>query len=162
MAQKRISKISYKGGDNGAAISFEEIINDKNTKDTIFKSVEEPHADFKNALQNLCTAVYEILLFPKEYAEEAMRITSVSYSYNEDADVKGAVITGLITLETSAAPFCFNTPHLAYSAYSESNTSPTMPEMAINLLEKLEEEALEYVNGKRSQMAFDFAGQVAA
>ncbi|MEI6730418.1 MAG: hypothetical protein WCL30_04095 [Pseudomonadota bacterium] len=150
----RISKVSFKDGK--IKICTKDGSDDFNNKETILQSTEAPNLDFTNAMSELVEVARAILEFPADYAKDKIKITGVSFSFSETTEVQGAVITGTIALETSNSPFCFNTPHLPYEQYSESGESPTMPCWAVTLLNKLETEAEEFLNGKRGQLSFDF------
>ena len=121
-------------------------------KEVIFKCPEKPHPDLDLAMSALVRDVYDILELPVDWAPQRMRITGVSFSMSEETGVEGVVITGLVELKTSNAPFCFNTPHIPFDQYSEGGTSPVMPENTVRNLEEMKKEALAYVEGKRAQM----------
>lgn len=63
----------------------------------------------------------------------------------------GAVMTGQVALDTSDAPFNFNTPHLAFEQYSPTGNSPLMPDAAQAALKAIQGEAEAFVTGKRAQ-----------
>jgi len=121
-------------------------------KEVIFKCPEKPHPDMDMAMAALVRDVYDILELPADWAPQRMRITGVSFSFSEETNVEGAVISGLVELTTSNAPFCFNTPHIPFDQYSEGGTAPVMPETAVRNLNVVKEEALAYVEGKRAQL----------
>ena len=86
------------------------------------------------------------------YADGRIRISAVTFSFSEDTEVEGAVLTGQVALDGSDAPFCFNTPHLAFEQYSEGGVAKLMPEEAVDALKELRAEAAAYMlNGKRAQ-----------
>lgn len=150
MHGKRFTKIVCK--DQVVRLHLEEQIREKEIKETVLRAPDEPHPDFVNAMRALVDVVRHILQLPETY-EPGITISQVSFSYNDDKDNKGAVITGLIRLETSDTPFCFNTPYLPYQSHSETSDSPVMPGFAVELLDKVEVEASAYIGGKRLQLS---------
>lgn len=143
-----ITKVKIK--DETVEIRFKENLGNIE-KESILKSEESPHPDFMRCLNDLVPAVYEILQLPSEWRYGLMSISSVSFSYSEDTDVEGAVITGQVKLDTANSPFCFNTPHLPFDQYSESGNSPLMKDQSQDKLHRLKKEAKAYINGKRAQ-----------
>jgi hypothetical protein len=95
--------------------------------------------------------VRTILELPTSYKLGAIRVTGVTVSHSEDTEVEGAVITGLITLDTADSPFSFNTPHLPFDQYAEGNVAKLMPEDAVIAIDALRTEARAFLNGKRAQ-----------
>lgn len=158
MSEQFISKIKFKEGQivivvrEGDAASTE--------RETTIKSWEDPHEDLRKAVSDLEVHVRDILELPATWAEGSVKITGVSFSKSEDTGVVGAVMTAQAGIEASDAPFTFNTPHLPFAQYSPTGNSPTMPNRAIEALEKVQEEALAFLNGKRAQMDM-FSGQAA-
>lgn len=122
----------------------------KQQSETVTKSFEDPHPDLVNAFNDLTKSVYDILELPREYAAGQIKVTGVSFSESESG-IAGAVITGQIALSTADAPFCFNTPHLPFKAYSPTGGGKLMPDSAVERLEKVREEAASFVTGKRAQ-----------
>lgn len=150
-----IKKVKYKSA--AVEIHTEEIVN-KTTKETVFKCTEEPHPDFRNIFTRLEKVARDILEVPDDVWTGQMKIEGVSFSYSETTNVKGAVLTGKVSLETSNSPFCFNTPHLPFGQYSPTGEAPLMPGNGVELLEKLEEETKAYMTGKkRAQVEIEFA-----
>ena len=148
-----ITKVKLKDGN--VEIRFKEDLGVRTEKESIFKCDEEVHSDFSGALIQLVPIVYDILQLPPEWRAGLMYITGVSFSNSESTDVEGAVITGTVGLDTSTSPFCFNTPHLPFGQYSESGNSPLMKDSAIQKLERLKEEAVAYMEGKRAQLRLE-------
>lgn len=144
-----ITKIKAKEGE--VIIKYKEDLGNNTEKESIFKCSDEMHSDFTMCFTKLIPVVYKILQLPDEWRIGEMRITGVSFSHSESTDVDGAVITGLVNLTTANSPFCFNTPHIPFDQYSENGKSPTMDIDTIDKLERLKEEALAYMKGKRSQ-----------
>lgn len=144
-----ISKIKLREGQVVIVISEKE--SDQNERETTIKSYDSPHEDFHSALEALQVHARDILQLPRDWREGQLRVTGVSFSMSEDTGVMGAVMTGQVALDTSEAPFNFNTPHLPFDQYSETGNSPIMPDAAQKALEKMQGEAEAFVNGKRAQ-----------
>lgn len=147
---KRITKIKYKD-DVSVEIHFEEK-DGKSEKVSILKCFEKPHPDFDLAFGPLVSVVYDILQLPSDWRTGCVTVTGVSFSFSEDTNVEGAVITGRVKLETSNTPFNFNTPHLPFGQYSATGESPLMTDEGIEALDKLRKEANLYMTGKRAQL----------
>jgi len=145
----RIAKIKTKDG----LITIIEVSGKEgsNSKTTEHKLYDDPHPDFTKAMQDLVTHVRTILEWPTSYGLGSIHIGGVSFSFSEDTEVEGAVISGSVGLDTSDSPFSFNTPHLPFEQYAEGNTAKLMPEDAQDALELLRKEAREYLKGKRAQ-----------
>ena len=144
-----ISKIKVRDGQVTIVISETE--NEQNERETTIKSYDAPHEDFNTALEALQVHARDILQLPRDWREGQLRISGVSFSMSEDTGVMGAVMTGQVALDTSDAPFNFNTPHLPFEQYSETGNAPLMPEEAQIALEKMQQEAEAFVEGKRAQ-----------
>jgi hypothetical protein len=144
-----ISKVKYRDGQ--VIIVMAEKEGDNNERETTVKSYDAPHQDFLDALDALQSHVREILQLPKGWRDGQLRVSGVSFSMSEDTGVMGAVMTGQVALDTSDAPFNFNTPHLPFEQYSPTGNSPLMPDEAQQALKKLQSEAQSFVDGKRSQ-----------
>lgn len=114
--------------------------------------------EFYNALVDLRQDVLTLLEYPKTWLDDIL-VKGVSFSYSDDG-VKGAVISGQRTLQYSASPANFNTPHKPYEMYNE-NAEDTdgiivMPEEIQERLDVLDDEANKYIDGKRAQMELKF------
>ena len=146
---KSITKVKVK--EEGVEIRYSEK-HGKVDKEVIFKCPEPPHPDMNLAMSELVRDVYNILELPMDWAPQRMKVTGVSFSMSEESGVEGAVITGLVELSTSNAPFCFNTPHISFEQYSDGGTAPVMAKTTVRNLGIVKDEALKYVEGKRAQM----------
>lgn len=122
----------------------------KTEKEFILKSTEAPRPELKAAMKACEAAVRRILQFPEGWMADRLTVTGVSFSLS--GDVKGAVITGLLTLDTADAPFCLNTPHIQFEQYSPGGRSTLMHPDDVIVLENLEEEAQLFLNGIRAQL----------
>ena len=145
----RIAKI--KRSNPWLSVTSVEKRGDQNEKETTFKSSEDPHGDLLDALAALERHIRTILGWPDSYAKDCIKITGVSFSYNDEFDVEGAVISGQVSIDTADAPFVFNTPHLPYDQYSPTGVSKLMPTEAQQALRTLQDEAVSFVEGKRAQ-----------
>lgn len=125
-------------------------IRGKTEKEFILKSTEAPRPELKAAMKACEATVRRILQFPEGWMTDRLTVTGVSFSLS--GDVKGAVVTALMALDTADAPFCLNTPHLPFDQYSPSGNSPTMHPDDIDILTNLEKEAQMFLNGTRAQL----------
>jgi len=148
---KRISKIKVSSKDKSIKIIESEGTEFTDSTETKHVRFAEPHPDFTKAMDALVPHVRAILELPPSYKLGAIRVTGVTISCSEETEVEGAVISGLITLDTADSPFSFNTPHLAFDQYAEGNTAKLMPEDAVIAIDELRSEARQFLNGKRSQ-----------
>lgn len=144
-----ITKVKLRDGQITIVMSDKE--GENNERETTIKSYDAPHDDFTKAFDALQAQARAILQLPSDWREGQLRVSGVSFSMSEDTGVMGAVMTGQVALDTSDAPFNFNTPHLPFDQYSATGNAPTMPEAAQRALEALQQEAEAFVNGKRSQ-----------
>ena len=150
MARRHITKVKFKEGRVEIHAKQKLRVGD-DAKTEILNCSEEPADGFKKAFGELETHVRTILQLPDEQWQDRIQITGVSYSFSEDTEVEGAVITGFVRLDTSHSPFSFNTPHLPFEQYSATGESPLMPEEAQDDLRILRREAELYLDGKRAQ-----------
>lgn len=148
---KLITKVKVK--EAGVEIRYVEK-QGKVNKEVIYKCTEQPHPDLDLAMSALVRDVYDILELPMDWAPQRMKIIGVSFSFSEETNVEGAVITGLVELKTSNSPFVFNTPHIPFDQYSENGEAPVMSEKAVRNLGVVKDEAMKYVEGKRAQLEF--------
>ena len=122
------------------------------------KCSDPARPEFYNALVDLRQDVLTLLEYPKTWLDDIL-VKGVSFSYSDDG-IKGAVISGQRTLQYSASPANFNTPHKPYEMYNE-NAEDTdgiivMPEEIQERLDVLDDEANKYIDGKRAQMELKF------
>lgn len=149
-----ITKIKYK---DGVEIHTENTAGTR-VVETVFKCSDIPHPDFPAIFIKLVPVVREIIEVDDRIWLRGVTVTGVTYTYNEEHDVRGAVITAKADLENSNSPFCFNTPHLPFKQYTEHGETPLMPENGVILLTKLEEEAELYMSGQKRAQGELFAG----
>ena len=112
---------------------------------------EKPLPSFTKAMNALVDHVLEICELGDEQAR-SLTVTGVSFNYQGDEEIMGAVITAEKNLDTANAPLVLNTPHLPSRDASAHGDQPVLtPECVTDLL-RLQQEAEKYVNGQRLQM----------
>jgi hypothetical protein len=146
----RISKVKVTA-EGWINVTSQEKYGEQNEKEITFKSPEAPHEEFTSALNGLEPHVRTILGWDYAYARGRIRIMGATFSFSEKTEVEGAVISGLVMLETCDGPFTFNTPHLPYDQYSETGAGKLMPMEAQQALAELKDQAAAFVAGKRAQ-----------
>jgi len=146
---KRITKVKVEGA--RVEISGKSTWGIANEREWHTRVTEEPDPAFPAALQALVPEIRELLELPADYAKDAMKVISVSFSWSASVKVRGASICVRADLECANSPLIFNTPHLPYDQYSESGTQPVMPEELIKLLDEVEHQAERYLGGARAQ-----------
>lgn len=151
---KRFTKISY----NEKEVVLEWTTKDgADTRAVDLKCPEEPHLDFRIALQALREDVLAIVEVDDAYGD-GMRVQSVSLSRGEKSGLRGAVITAMKTLAIANGPLAIHTPHLVEDDESDDNGAEAkstekrgvMPIGMLTRIEELEDEAWEYIGGKRA------------
>lgn len=146
---QRIAKLKIKDG----TVVIKEFVGEgtSNERETLHTVYESPHPDLHTAMGALVAHVRAILEWPSNYAENRISVTGVSWSKSEDTQVEGAVMTGLVSLESTDSPFSFNTPHMPFEQYADGNSAKLMPEDAQDALEAVRKEARLFLGGKRQQ-----------
>lgn len=144
-----VKKIKLVSGEP-VLIWTESEIGPNDTVSSCFKSKEDPHYSFTDAMYSLAPFVRLILEVPFDWAEELI-VTSVIFSRHTKSGVKGAVMAGQAKLETAGAPFTFSTPHLPFDQYKEDGEAKLMPVEVQIALNFLESQAVDFLNGKRAQ-----------
>jgi hypothetical protein len=153
MSEPTIMKVALKEG--RIQVHFREK-NGLDEKQIVFSSNECPHPDMLMALQALQAGVREICEFPENWCRDKIAITGVSWSLSEGTRVRGACLIAQVDIEAADAPLNIVTPHLPFEQYSESGSSPLMPEDVQAMLDTLEIEAMAFVSGKkRQQLSFE-------
>jgi len=146
---KRITKVKVDGA--RVEISGKSTWGVFNEREWHSRVTEEPDPAFPAALQALVPEIRDMLGLPPTWAENAMKVISVSFSWSESVEVRGASICVRADLECATSPLIFNTPHLPYDQYAEGGSQPTMPAELINLLDEVEHQAERYLGGARAQ-----------
>lgn len=144
---KRITKVKYDG--TKIEIRYQQPRNDGEPDEYEIKCRDLPHADFGRAFDALLPYAEEIAELPG-MLEGSSRVRGVSLTWSED-DTMGACITVLKNLDTCRSPLVINTPHLPAVAANDAGAEFVLPEKCIAALEKVIEEALAYLDGKRAQ-----------
>lgn len=135
-------KIKYSDKD-GIEIHYNKFV-EGGIKKVIFECKETPHPDFEVVLKELKPEVLYILELPEEY-DTNMEIRGCSLG-------QGAVITAVKKFEwLGNKAFCINTPHLMFERNVDKNdpNQIPLPKRTEILINKLIEEAVQYLNGKR-------------
>ena len=150
MPKAEITKVKYK--DDRVEIHTTEKLGNvgDDAKVTVLRCSDRPAESFTRAFTALVGHVRTILELQPSQWKDQINVTGVSFSMSED-DIEGAVITGVVSLDTANSPFSFNTPHLPYQQYSPTGESPLMPDEAQDALKELKREAEAYLRGKRAQ-----------
>lgn len=147
--RERIKKVKFDG--SLVEITTERTWGVGNEKLSTLKSYDQPTEAFEAAFRAFPPAVRRLLDLPERWAEGALKVLSVSFSWSESTSVQGATITCRADLKCATSPLIFNTPHLPYAQYSEGGEQPLMPDELIELLDDLEGQAGRYLAGERAQ-----------
>lgn len=111
---------------------------------------EEPHSDFAEALEALAADALQLCELAEIPVGEIV-VRGVSFSHGKDGS-EGAVITALRRLRSSNAPLVLNTPHKVFELVGEGgDENQLLPHSTIRALERLQEEAEAFLDGKRAQ-----------
>jgi hypothetical protein len=130
------------------------------THDHQLSSPDEPHLEFRTALQALGEDVLDICELEEGYGA-GMRVQSVSLSLSGKTAKRGVVVTAMKTLAQTNAPLALHTPHLVEAKDDDGEAKPAgkakaeevkgvMPAGMLTRIEALEAEAWEYLAGKRA------------
>jgi hypothetical protein len=114
---------------------------------------DAPHPDLRNALKAMSEYLLEHAEFPSTWTVAVIGVTITHTN-----EVQGLVITGRRDLENCNAPLIINTPHYTRESYNEDDGSDIgiFSSSCGDALDLLEQEAIAYVDGKRSQGELDF------
>lgn len=146
MSTSRIKKV--KVSDAGVEVNF---FDEQETPWSFGPTEDQPSPELYTAMNALAEHACEICGLPADYSENC-KVSGLSLSYTED--IMGAVITVQKPLENSNAPFIFNTPHMPAEPYGGGlDYSRCLPSECLEAIEKVKEEALAYIKGKRAQLA---------
>lgn len=148
----RVLKI--KMNDDTVLIEYKKKSNSENggyNKFTI-ESKEQASPEFKLNLQELSIFVPMMYDLPTEYAED-MKVLGVTFSYRGDDEVMGATVSAKRPVSTSNSPAIFHTPMTFSSSGSDMPLpdSKFLPEAMVEILEKLQDNAKDFINGERAQ-----------
>jgi len=140
----RISKIKYDGKET--EVHYIEWSGETgiDTKETVFKSLDMPHSDFINALEDLTPELLFLLELPDEYAGN-MNTRGISLG-------QGAVITAVKKFpDLGNKALCLNTPYLEFEANCKEGIIG-LPKRTELMIKKVEGEAKLFMEGKRKNM----------
>lgn len=140
--------------DDSIKIEYEELNRNGGWDEYSMKSAEEPAPSFEHALDDLAPHVEQMCeLTTNDHQVHPYTVRGVSFSYGGDHDVMGATITAERTLTNSNSPLILNTPHKIAEPYAEgSDETQVMTNDCLIDLERLQNEAEDYLEGKRAQM----------
>ena len=150
MAREQFTKIKYDDNKGRVTVKYQ-IPNGTDEPDLYTVDVrEEPHDDFKRALDVLDQDVVAICEQP---ANALVDVRSVTLTWKDE--IMGAVITGLRTLNSARSPLVLNTPHKTVEPYNpeEEDDVGLLPESTVERLEDLIHEAKAFLAGKRAPKA---------
>lgn len=123
--------------------------------DHLIECRDEPHPDLREALKAMVDHLIEHAEFPYDWRSD---IDIISCTVTHTNGVQGLVITGRRDLKNCNAPLIINTPHYTRESYNEGDDSDVgifSSECGDNL-DRLETEALAFVDGKRAQLQLEF------
>jgi hypothetical protein len=130
--------------------------NGKDWDEVQFTSADEPKPALLAALAALREPVLDILEMPPDSNElQRVTVTGVTFSYT-DAGIMGATLVARRSLFGRNAPMNLITPHLfeEYTSGSDDgDPKQLLPHECRQILYTLQEEALDYLAGKRSQLS---------
>jgi len=112
------------------------------------KCTDKPLETFVNALDALRPAVAELCELPMKWGEN-LEVRGVSFSYEGDQEVMGAVISALKPLANSSCPLVINTPHACEEPPSPTAEANLLPEKAVEALKAVISQAKKYIAGER-------------
>ena len=144
-----INKVSNNNGITDIAYS---VLKEGGKEDEFtLRSGDIPLPKMLNTFLKLRDAVVELLELPSNDEEvKKITVTKVSFDYSGEDNRMGAVISGKRALKLSGGNMAVNTPHkFAYAGKKAENQ--VFGKAITDLLETLQEEAIKYVNGERSQ-----------
>jgi len=116
-----------------------------------FSCAEEPKPSFTAALADLARDALEMCELPDAYLDR-LRVSGVSLSYGGENETMGAVIIASMLLHRSNTNLNLNTPHKTETFYGETgDENQLLSETCVNRLNRLIDEAEDYVKGIRAQ-----------
>ena len=86
------------------------------SKEVKFTGAEEPRQEFIDAFRNMDRHLIAVLPFLKGL-EDAITITGLSITYDDDSGLMGMVITAQLQIEGLNAPMNINTPFITFLNY---------------------------------------------
>ena len=150
----RITKIKAKKGE----YTFSWEVYQESTKNWDKHTIvckDPPREELKERLQVMANHVTEICEF-EQGATKKIAVSGIAVSYNDDN--RYLVISALKDLAHSKSPLVINTPVRPELPDGDCGAEFCMSDELVRDLEILEEEAWQYINGDRAQIALDFEG----
>lgn len=154
MTERRIKSVKWAAGGRTEIAAIETWDGGTNEREWTLRCYDEPAKALPDAFAALEAHVRDLLDLPRTWAEGQFKVTKVTWSWNQDAGVKGAVVTCLAYLPCAHSPIVLNTPHLPYEPYNRTDdpaSAKLMPEDMVDALDALERAATAYLDGQRSQ-----------
>jgi len=125
-------------------------VNSMGTHDSIsMKCDEEPAPSFRAALDNLAPVMSELCELSKQDAER-ITMQGVSISYHGDHNRMGIILSGFKKLLHSTGVMVINSP-LRLEREDKENPKRDISEELREMVDKLQDEAIKYLNGHRQQ-----------
>jgi len=140
-----INKI--KQSDDGIVISYDQHTGNEGIKSTTIRSSDHPRPEFSEAMRDLLPHFIAITECGDDYGNSFI-MRSVSFQHNQAGD-KSMVMSATRVLKVGT-PLNVSTPVRMMSAQDE-NAATLIDAEALKALQKLEDEAQEYINGTRQQ-----------
>lgn len=113
---------------------------------------EAPQPSFNQKLQSLKQYVLDLCEFPASQIDR-FKVMGVSFSYKGDEGIMGAIVTAQKRVKGADSPMIINTPHLSSKRYAKANSStPILSSAVVKILDELKVEAIQYLDGIRSQL----------
>ena len=141
-----IDKVKWDG--TKVRLEFQRLRKDNRYDEAVLGSFDVPLQSFRESLAALVVDVCAIIECPEAYGDK-LAIRGVTFT---DSDgTRGAVITSLKSVKTAKSPLVLNTPHLTFGPMNDGDQGPFLPDGTITRIERLEAEAIRYINGEREQ-----------
>lgn len=139
-----IKKIKYSEKDETIEIHYTKYVGANESKETIYKSTEEPTQDWFTPFHKLLEELFGLLELPEEYlVNTEMRGITIS----EGDGVTLTAVKKFPDLDNKA--FCINSPHLPMYQAQNDKECATLPNSTVKTIETLIEETKLYMSGKR-------------
>lgn len=124
----------------------------KSWDDFVIKSHQQALPEFYQIMDNLVPHVVDICELPKSY-EVDVKATGVTFVYSgSDNSVFDAVILAEKNLLNSKSPFLITTPKKKRAGDKDKAVKGLLSKDATGLLIELQDAAIDYVKGKRSDL----------
>lgn len=146
----KITKTKYKDGK--MYIEYKKKNSKGDYDEFTLSCIDAPRSEYEKLIEKLCPFVIELCELPQDYLSR-ITVKSVSFSFGGDSEIMGVVITAAMKLKNSNTPLNLNTPHKPSEHYSSAggDDSLLLPEKCVEILEALQEECAQYIDGVRAQ-----------